>query len=277
MRGAPQRGLACAIVRISERTSVGTVGRPMQRRLFQPTSQGSPALKVLNRLLNYGPDKPWVGVLPEPDGKLVELDFHGYEILQLSQTTDLRRWNTDVEGQNDSVHRYVAVKVRKEVENPQGGNIFRYRIFSSRPEDSFRFPTQDLEPKLRKVCDGEDAGQRENCQWEVSCDFTEVPAGEWRDIVVEGQSNGMFLRRGVNSTHMIVEFPTEISEVNFWILMPRRLYRDWWILRQTKGKIGSAKALNPATEFLADNKEIIGFKLLSVKPGYTYELSWNYR
>ena len=33
-RGAPQRGLACAIVRINERTFVGTIGLPM-RRLFQ--------------------------------------------------------------------------------------------------------------------------------------------------------------------------------------------------------------------------------------------------
>src|SRR5713101_2922581 len=35
IRGAPQRGFACAIVRISVRTSAGTLGRPMRRRLFQ--------------------------------------------------------------------------------------------------------------------------------------------------------------------------------------------------------------------------------------------------
>jgi hypothetical protein len=35
MRGAPQRGFACAIVRISVRTSAGTVGRPKRRRLSQ--------------------------------------------------------------------------------------------------------------------------------------------------------------------------------------------------------------------------------------------------
>jgi hypothetical protein len=35
MRGSPQRGLASAIVRISERTSAATVGRPVRRRLFQ--------------------------------------------------------------------------------------------------------------------------------------------------------------------------------------------------------------------------------------------------
>jgi hypothetical protein len=33
---APQRGLACAIVRISVRMSAGTVGRPVRRRLSRP-------------------------------------------------------------------------------------------------------------------------------------------------------------------------------------------------------------------------------------------------
>ena len=42
MRGAPQRGFACAIVRISERTSAGTVGRPMRRRLFQAHQSRKP-------------------------------------------------------------------------------------------------------------------------------------------------------------------------------------------------------------------------------------------
>ena len=42
IRGAPQRGFAFAMVRISVRTSAGTVGRPMRRRLFQAHHRWKP-------------------------------------------------------------------------------------------------------------------------------------------------------------------------------------------------------------------------------------------
>ena len=42
MRGAPQSGFACDIVRISARTSSGTVGRPVRRRLFHVQNNRKP-------------------------------------------------------------------------------------------------------------------------------------------------------------------------------------------------------------------------------------------
>ena len=42
IRGAPQRGLASAMVRMSVRTSVGVVGRPRRRRLFQVHHRRTP-------------------------------------------------------------------------------------------------------------------------------------------------------------------------------------------------------------------------------------------
>ena len=230
----------------------------------------------MSRLLRDGPDKPWVGVQPEPGGTLDELDLSGYEILQVSHTMDLRTWKTDVDVKNDSrssVRIYRTLKVRKETDNP-GIEIFRYLFFGGNPKAAFRFPKQDLQPKLRMVCDGE--GPVQDCRWEVSCDFTRVPAGEWRDINVESQTPASFLQRGMNSAHMTVDFPSAISEAQFWILMPPRPYRDWRIVRQTKGKRGSAVAVKPATEFVGDNGQVLAFKLLSVKPWYTYEISWNY-
>jgi hypothetical protein len=248
--------------------------------LVQSLSQGSPALEMMSRLLRDGPNQPWVGVPPEPAGKLDELDLRGFEILQVSHTMDLRRWKPDVNVENDSparVHIYRTLKVRKEVDNP-GNDIFRYRFFAGDPKAAFRFPRQELQPKLRKVCDGEEPVQGKNdCRWEVSCDFTRVPAGEWRDIIVESQTPATFLERRMDSAHMTVEFPSAISEVTFWILLPReRQYRGWRIVRHTK-ETGASEALQPATEFLADNREILAFKLMAVKPTYRYEIIWNYK
>ena len=131
----------------------------------------------MSRLLRDGPDKPWVGVQPEPGGTLDELDLSGYEILQVSHTMDLRLWKPDVNVKNDSrsrMHIYRTLKVRKDVDKP-GIDIFRYRFFAANPRTAFRFPQQALQPKLRRVCDGEDPVQGKNdCRWEVSCDFTTV-------------------------------------------------------------------------------------------------------
>jgi hypothetical protein len=62
--------------------------------LVQSLSEGSPAIRVMSRLLRDGPDKPWIGVSPEPEGKLDALDLRGFAILQESFTVDLRLWKT---------------------------------------------------------------------------------------------------------------------------------------------------------------------------------------
>lgn len=254
--------------------------------IMRSLAQGRPEVKVLSRLLMDGPDKSWVGVKPEPAGKLTALDSSGFEILQESHILDLRLWNPDVSGKNDPsslVHIYRILKVRKEVDNP-GIDIFRFRFFVVNPQAASRFPPQALQPTLRRVCpeinaDGEGSAQGENaCQWEVNCDFTGVPAGEWRDILSETQSPGTFLKRLMNSTHMTVEFTVAIPEVTFWILMPRgRLYSGWRIVRHKKGEIGPAEALQPATEFFGADYQILAFKLLAVKPWYIYEIVWDYK
>ena len=252
--------------------------------LVQSLSQGSPAIKVMSRLLKDGPDKPWVGVSPEPEGKLDALDLSGFAILQESLTIDLRLWKPGLDDQNDyrsSAHIYSTIKVRKEVEQP-GYDIFRYRFFEGNPQAQFRFPRQDLEPKLRRVCSEDIYGNREkpsnnDCWWEISCDFTDVPAGEWKDILVESQIPATFLRNSLDSAHMTIEFPAQVSSVSFWILMnPKRPFRSWRVDRQTK-ETAAAEALQPATEFLSDNYQILAFRLLDVQPKYRYQITWYYK
>ena len=151
-------------------------------------------------------------------------------------------------------------------------------IFAANPKTAFRFPRPDLQPKLRLACgrDGSGMGEKD-CRWEVNCDFTSVPAGQWRNIVVESSTPATFLERGTDSTSLSVQFPT-VSQVDFWILMPRgKEYRGWHIVRHMQGQTGSAEALKPATEFLSEDGQILAFKLLAVKPSYRYEISWEYK
>ena len=128
------------------------------------------------------------------------------------------------------------------------------------------------------VCGGEDSVEgKKGCRWEVHADFTTVPAGQWRDIIIESQTPAAFLKRGENSTAQSFEFSSEVAEVNFWILMPpQRHYRDFRLVRYKKGETGSAEAMIPATQFLAQDSEILAFKMLNTKPLYRYEMSWEY-
>ncbi len=61
--------------------------------LIHSFSQGSRDLETMSRLLDDGPERPWVGETPEEVSKLDEPDYKGFEIVQASFIMDLRRWN----------------------------------------------------------------------------------------------------------------------------------------------------------------------------------------
>ena len=76
---------------------------------------------------------------------------------------------------------------------------------------------------------------------------------------------------------MTIEFPAQVSEVSLWILMPpKRPFRSWRVERQTK-ETALVEALQPATEFLSDNYQILAFRMLDVQPKYRYEITWYYK
>ena len=73
-----------------------------------------------------------------------------------------------------------------------------------------------------------------------------------------------------------VRWPT--AELTAWILMPEgKEYRSFRIVRHVTGNPGSVDAVKPSTGYLADDFSVIAFKLLSLKPGYTYVVSWSYK
>ena len=120
--------------------------------------------------------------------------------------------------------------------------------------------------------------EEKDCQWEVDYNFKEVPAGEFRDLVFESQAPGLVLERREYSTGLSFDLPLEAYELTFWVLMPTgREYQDWRIYRHKKGETDSLEAVKAVTEYWAGNSTILAFKLLTVKPGYSYEILWYYK
>jgi hypothetical protein len=116
------------------------------------------------------------------------------------------------------------------------------------------------------------------CRWQASFDFQKVAAGDFVDLIVEYDSPGRYLQRGESSTAMPFEIQAETAEPTTWVLMPEGLeYRSFRIIRYEKGKPERVEAVKVVTEYLAEDFTILAFKLLALKPGYTYEVSWSYR
>jgi hypothetical protein len=49
------------------------------------------------------------------------------------------------------------------------------------------------------------------------------------------------------------------------------------LIRYPIGKPDASEHVDLVTRFLADDNTILAFKLLALKPGYTYEMTWSYR
>ena len=54
-------------------------------------------------------------------------------------------------------------------------------------------------------------------------------------------------------------------------------YRNYRFIRYQTGKRDKVEAVKIVTEYLAEDSTILAYKLLSVDPGYTYEITWFYK
>jgi hypothetical protein len=192
---------------------------------------------------------------------------------------DLRRWKPGASGNDPGSHiyGYRRLKVLKERENA-GNNTFRISVVAISPETQVRFPPQELQPRLySRAVDGYERGEK-LIHWEVRTDFRKVPAGDSADIIYEHLSPGLFLRDGVGSTTLVFEIEVETVELTRWLLMPQgKEYRAFQLIRYPTGKPEATENVKLVTEYLAEDYTILAFKLLALKPGYTYELTWFYR
>ena len=248
-------------------------------RLIESISQGSPDYEIMKSLL-YGPMRTFPGEHAEEVRQLEPRSFDGFEILQDSRILDLRPWNPNVSGKGDItslVYGYRRLKVLKSPEK-RGNDIFRVEMLAQDPKTQFRFPPQQLRPKLRMMnIEGPSAGEK-MCQFEMSVDFQKVPAGEMVDLIYEHYSTSVFLEHGDASATIKVPHEMDAAEVTRWILMPRgKDYKSFRITRYQPGKSGSAEAVKGFTEYLADDYSIIAYKLVSVKGGYNYDVTWFYK
>lgn len=247
-------------------------------QLVESLAQGSRDVEQMTQLLE-GPVPPFVGERAEelpPDAKM---DPKGFLILQDLRMIDLRQWKgATSRGDPDSiVYGYRRLKVRKEADNANN-HTFRTRVLALSPETQVRFPQQQLAPKLYSRTEGESRQGERQVHWEVGVDFRKVPPGDFVDIVYEHTSPGRFLRDGIGSTTMPFEVEVETVEMTRWLLMPQgREYRNFQLIRYPTGKPEAAENIKLVTRFLAEDNTILAFKLLALKPGFTYEITWFYQ
>ena len=233
-------------------------------------------LEQMTRLLE-GPVPPFTGAASEEMLGAETPAVKGFTILQDSRILDLRTWRPPAPGESQSyLYGYRRLKVLKHWENTSE-NTFRAKVLALSPKTQVRFPEQQLSPTLHSRSVSSGPGEK-HVHWEVHADCTKVPAGDLVDLIYEHSSPGLFIREGNGSATLSIDIEIETIELNRWLLMPTgKQYKSWRLLRYETGKPETAETFKPATEYLANDRSILAFKLLGLKPGYTYELTWYYR
>jgi hypothetical protein len=257
-------------------------------QMIESLAQSSRDVEQMSRLLD-GPTKPWLGQPAEEVTAFDEPQFSGFEILQHMHIIDLRTWNPSPAAKDDSsslVYVYRRLKVLRKpdvAENRRKPDVpdnrtFRIHLLPTSPGMQVRFPPQQAPARvLRSGVKTTATGQQE-CHWEVSFDLARIPVGEYVDLIVEHLSPGHFLRRDEGSTTLAFETQTETAEMTRWLLLPRgKEYRSFRIVRYKTGKPETLEAVKIVTEYLAEDYTILAYKLMSVDPGYTYEVTWYYK
>ena len=247
-------------------------------QIVDSLAQGSRDLLEMTKLLE-GRVKPWTGESAEEVSHFEKPDLKGFTILQDSRIIDMRGWKPAAAGGDESdslVYGYRRLKVFKQPEN-SSNQLFRVGLQAISPKTQVRFPPQQLQPKL--LAHNMDVAEHGDKQfrWEAAVDFENVPAGDTVDILYEHLSPGDFLRQGNGSTTLTFDVEAETAELSRWLLLPKgKEYRTFHLIRYETGKPGNPEDVNVVTEYLSEDSTILAFKLLSLKAGYTYEITWYY-
>jgi predicted acylesterase/phospholipase RssA len=247
-------------------------------QIVESLAQGSRDLEQMTRLTE-GPIKPWAGERAEELGTDQKLDLSGFLILQDMRIVDLRSWRHSAAASDSTsfVYGYRRLKVQKRSDNV-ANNLFRVSVLALSPATQVRFPSQRLNPKLFSRAFDNGARNEKLVHWEIGADFAKVPRGDSVDLIYEHLSPGLFLRDGVGSTTLAFDVEAETVELTRWLLLPRgEEYRSFQIIRYETGKPQTTEEVKVVTEYLAEDFTILAFKLLALKAGYTYELTWFHR
>jgi hypothetical protein len=240
-------------------------------RLVESLANGNPDIDVLSRLM-AGPVEPFKGEPSEEVRSIEPADYKGFSILQDSRILDLRRWNPS--DPTSLVYGYRHLKVLKNSDNT-ANDVFRVVEFTTHPEAQFRFPPSQYRPRLRRMHAENPRTQEASCHFEVSIDLSKLPTGQVVDVIYEQYSRGDFLHGGEHSTTVAYCSEVDAPEVTRWFLLPKgKEYRRYQIVRYETGKPRTAEVVKGLTDYMVDDPSIIAFKMASVKPGYTFEVTW---
>jgi hypothetical protein len=248
--------------------------------IVESLAQGSRDLQQMTRLME-GPVQPWVG---EQDVEELRVDekteTSGFLVLQDLRIVDLRNWTPTASVRitaDNYLYGYRRLKVQKRPENTTN-NLFRVSVLAYSPETQIRFPPQQLTPKLYSRGIESSASGEKLVHWQVGADFLKVPPGDSVDIIYEHLSPGTFLREGAGTGTLTFEVEAETVELSRCLLLPKgKEYESFRLIRYQTGKPEASENVKVVTEYLAEDSSILAFKLLSIKPGYTYDITWFYR
>ena len=246
-------------------------------QIAESLAQSTRDLEQMTRFIE-GPIEPWVGETAEEILGNEKPDDRRFTILQDSRIIDLRKWKPMTERDAEAyLYGYRRLKVVKQ-EGGTPNNLFRISVLAVSPKTQVRFPPQLLTPTLHSRSKHVSSGDGKQVHWEVQADFNKVPPGEPVDIVYEHISPGLFVREGGGSATLAFDIEVETVELNRWLLLPEgREFRDYRLIRYEMGKPETTDEVKVVTRYLAEDYSILAFKLLALKSGYTYELTWYYR
>lgn len=242
--------------------------------LVESLAQGNPDIDILRKLV-AGPVEPFKGESSDEVPSIEPPNYKGFSILQDSRILDLRLWNPS--DPTSLVYGYRHLKVRKDSDN-NGNDVFRLIELTTHADAQFRFRPSQYQPRLRRTCVEKPGTKEASCQFEVSIDMSKVPNGQVVDLVFEYHSRGGFLQGGEYSTTVAFAPETDTPEVTRWFVLPRdREYQSYQIVRYKTGEPRTAEVVKGLTDYMADDRNIVAFKLGAVKAGDTFEVTWIYK
>ena len=246
-------------------------------QIVRSIAQSSRDLEQMGRLLE-GPVARFTG---EKAQELAPDDRHGaagFIILQDLRMIDLRLWRPAGGAKaSNYLYGYRRLKVRKDPTNVFNPD-FRVSVLALASDTQVRFPVQQLKPKLYVQTIGSSPEGEPLRHWQVGADFRAIPSDDAAEIVYEHISPGKFVREASGSASFAFDVEAETLELSRWILMPEgREYSSYQITRYRTGQPESPENVRLMTEYLAEDRTILAFKLLMPDPGYTYEVTWFYR
>jgi predicted acylesterase/phospholipase RssA len=257
------------------------------RELVKWLYHGSPDLSQVQVLLQTLPAtwRKGSGAAAQERDSFEGLDNTGYTILKETRIADLRLWNpTD---RDKSLVQYVRrLTVMKDPDELEHDNEFFVKLTPTHNDAQVRFPPQRLEPTLIKTPDKPDPLiPTKQCMWGVLYDFKNVPNGRVEELSVIDQGHGANLGRNSTGSNITFQTFTYRAALSMWILMPQgKSYGSWLLTRRSdaRGRADDPKpekieVVTPVEEFVSGDSSIIGFELVGVKGGYTYEINWTYK